>query len=113
MSLNIRPILSSLLRNRTGAVLVALQIALALAILVDATPPARRHHQSSHRHRRSQSVFQYRICSQVMCRYDPDPAVRADLAWLRAFGRRGGGHCGERGAFYPQRLLFSIASGHA
>ena len=37
MSLNIRPILSSLLRNRTGAVLVALQIALALAILVNAT----------------------------------------------------------------------------
>jgi len=37
MSLNIRPILSSLLCNRTGAVLVALQIALALAILVNAT----------------------------------------------------------------------------
>jgi putative ABC transport system permease protein len=36
MSLNIRPILSALLRNRTGAVLVALQIALALAILVNA-----------------------------------------------------------------------------
>jgi putative ABC transport system permease protein len=36
MSLNIRPIMSALLRNRTGAVLVALQIALALAILVNA-----------------------------------------------------------------------------
>jgi len=36
MSLNVRPILSALLRNRTGAVLVALQIALALAILVNA-----------------------------------------------------------------------------
>ena len=36
MSLNIRPILSALLRNRTGGVLVALQIALALAILVNA-----------------------------------------------------------------------------
>jgi len=36
MNLNVRPILSALLRNRTGAVLVALQIALALAILVNA-----------------------------------------------------------------------------
>src|ERR1700729_1476673 len=36
MSLNIRPILSALLRNRTGAVLVAMQIAIALAILVNA-----------------------------------------------------------------------------
>ena len=37
MSLNIRPILSASLCNRTGAVLVALQVALALAILVNAT----------------------------------------------------------------------------
>ena len=36
MSLNIRPILSALLRNRTGAVLVAMQIAIALAVLVNA-----------------------------------------------------------------------------
>jgi putative ABC transport system permease protein len=35
MSLNIRPIMSALLRNRTGAMLVVLQIALALAILVN------------------------------------------------------------------------------
>ena len=31
-----RPILSALLRNRTGAVLAAIQIAIALAILVNA-----------------------------------------------------------------------------
>ncbi len=36
MSLNIRPIASALLRNRTGAILVALQIAIALAVLVNA-----------------------------------------------------------------------------
>jgi putative ABC transport system permease protein len=35
MSLNIRPILSALLRNRTGAVLVATQVAIALAVLVN------------------------------------------------------------------------------
>jgi putative ABC transport system permease protein len=36
MSLSVRPILSALLRNRTGAVLVAVQIAIALAVLVNA-----------------------------------------------------------------------------
>src|ERR1700760_41416 len=32
----VRPIVSALLRNRTGAVLVAIQIAIALAVLVNA-----------------------------------------------------------------------------
>ncbi len=36
MSIAVRPILSALLRNRTGAVLVALQISIALAVLVNA-----------------------------------------------------------------------------
>ena len=36
MSLQVRPILSALLRNRTGAVLVAMQVAIALAVLVNA-----------------------------------------------------------------------------
>jgi putative ABC transport system permease protein len=36
MSLDLRPTLSALLRNRTGAVLVALQIAIALAVLANA-----------------------------------------------------------------------------
>jgi putative ABC transport system permease protein len=36
MSLDIRPTLSALLRNRTGAVLVATQVAIALAVLVNA-----------------------------------------------------------------------------
>jgi putative ABC transport system permease protein len=36
MSLDIRPIFSALLRNRTGAVLVALQVAIALAVLTNA-----------------------------------------------------------------------------
>jgi putative ABC transport system permease protein len=36
MSLNIRPIVSALLRNGTGGVLVALQIAIALAVLANA-----------------------------------------------------------------------------
>lgn len=36
MSLPLRPIFSALLRNRTGALLVALQVAIALAVLVNA-----------------------------------------------------------------------------
>jgi putative ABC transport system permease protein len=35
MSLSIRPLLSSLLRSRTGAILVALQITIALAVMVN------------------------------------------------------------------------------
>src|SRR5687768_12912997 len=36
MSVPFRPIVSALLRNRTGALLVALQISIALAVLVNA-----------------------------------------------------------------------------
>jgi putative ABC transport system permease protein len=36
MSLNVRPVLSALSRNRTGAILVALEIAIALAVMVNA-----------------------------------------------------------------------------
>jgi len=36
MNLHVRPIVSALLRNRTGAVLVSLQVAIALAVLVNA-----------------------------------------------------------------------------
>jgi putative ABC transport system permease protein len=37
MQLNARPILSALARNRTGAILIALEIAIALAVMVNAT----------------------------------------------------------------------------
>jgi putative ABC transport system permease protein len=37
INLNVRPILSALTRNRTGAVLIALEIAIALAVMVNAT----------------------------------------------------------------------------
>src|ERR1700741_3484541 len=36
LSLNFRPILSALSRNRTGAILIALEIAIALAVMVNA-----------------------------------------------------------------------------
>jgi putative ABC transport system permease protein len=37
MTLNVRPVLSALSRNRTGAVLIALEIAIALAVMVNAS----------------------------------------------------------------------------
>lgn len=37
MNLNVRPILAALSRNRTGAALIALEIAIALAVMVNAT----------------------------------------------------------------------------
>lgn len=37
MPLNVRPVVSALARNRTGAILVALEIAIALAVMVNAT----------------------------------------------------------------------------
>ena len=37
--MEIRPILSSLLRNKTGPILVAVQVALSLAILAAGTHP--------------------------------------------------------------------------
>jgi putative ABC transport system permease protein len=36
MSLNVRPVLAALSRNRTGAILIALEIAIALAVMVNA-----------------------------------------------------------------------------
>jgi putative ABC transport system permease protein len=36
MTLNVRPVLSALSRNRTGAILIALEIAIALAVMVNA-----------------------------------------------------------------------------
>ena len=84
MSPNIRPILSSLLRNRTGAVLVALQIALALAILVNATYIVKLRFDTINRPTGMDEANLFSIESLGFARrYDHDPAVRADLAWLR------------------------------
>jgi putative ABC transport system permease protein len=84
MSLNIRPILSSLLRNRTGAVLVALQIALALAILVNATYIAKQRVDSINRPTGIDDPNLFVIESAgFTSRYDYASSVRDDLAYLR------------------------------
>ena len=84
MLTNIRPILSSLLRNRTGAVLVALQIALALAILVNATYIITLRVDTINRPTGidEANLFSFEAVGFTE-RYDHASAVHADLAWLR------------------------------
>ena len=84
MSLNIRPILSSLLRNRTGAVLVALQIALALAILVNATYIVKQRVDSINRPTGVDDANMFVIVAAGFTgRYNYAASVRDDLAYLR------------------------------
>ena len=84
MSLNIRPILSALLRNRTGAVLVALQIALALAILVNATYIVKQRVDSINRPTGIDDANIFAIeSSGFTSRYDYATSVRDDLDYLR------------------------------
>lgn len=84
MSLNIRPILSSLLRNRTGAVLVALQIALALAILVNATYIVKQRVDSINRPTGVDDANMFVVVAAgFTSRYDHAASVREDLAYLR------------------------------
>jgi putative ABC transport system permease protein len=84
MNLNIRPILSSLLRNRTGAVLVALQVALALAILVNATYIVKQRVDSINRPTGLDDANTFAIESSGFTdRYDHVTSVRDDLAYLR------------------------------
>ena len=84
MNLNIRPIFSALLRNPTGAVLVALQIALALAILVNATYIVKLRIDTIHRPTGIDEANIFSIdAAGFTRRYDHASAVHADLAWLR------------------------------
>jgi len=84
MNLNLRPILSALLRNRTGAVLVAMQIAVALAILVNSTYIVK---QRLDEINRPTGVDDKNLFSMDATgftpRYDYASSVRADLAYLR------------------------------
>ena len=84
MTLNIRPILSALLRNRTGAVLVATQIALALAILVNAVYVVKQRVDSIDRPTGIDDRNMFAIeTAGFTSHYDPASAVREDMAYLR------------------------------
>lgn len=84
MNLNIRPILSSLLRNRTGAVLVSLQIALALAILANATYIVKQRLDRIDLPSGLDEANLFAIdATGFTSRYDYASSVREDLAYLR------------------------------
>jgi putative ABC transport system permease protein len=85
MNLNVRPILSALLRNRTGAVLVALQIALALAVLVNALYIVNQRLQRIARPTGIDVANVIAISTAPFTEhYQEVPAIRADLDYLRS-----------------------------
>jgi putative ABC transport system permease protein len=85
MSWNLRPALSALLRNRTGPVLGALQIAIALAVLVNAVYIV---HQRIEKMNRPSGIDEqdlFQIQSEgFTSRYNQIAAMREDLAYLRS-----------------------------
>ncbi len=84
MNLNIRPILSALLRNRTGAVLVALQIAVTLAILVNATYIVKQRIDAMNRPSGVDEANLFAIdAAGFTARYDYSSSVQEDLGYLR------------------------------
>ena len=84
MNLAVRPILSALLRNRTGAVLVALQVAIALAVLVNALYIVVQRVQKIHRPTGLDEENILVIASIGFTdRFDETSSVGEDLAYLR------------------------------
>ena len=84
MNLNIRPILSALLRNRTGAVLVAVQVAIALAVLANAAYIIVQRTEKIHR---PTGIDEPNILviesAGFTARFQQSASVRDDLAYLR------------------------------
>lgn len=81
---NFHPIVASLLRNRTGAVLVSLQIAIALAVLVNAVYVIKQRVDRINRPTGIDDANLFTIeTSGFTDRYDYGSSVREDLAYLR------------------------------
>ena len=84
MNLNIRPILSALLRNRTGAVLVAVQVAIALAVLANAVYITVQRIEKIHRPTGIDEPNIFVVESAgFTARFHQTASVRDDLAYLR------------------------------
>jgi putative ABC transport system permease protein len=85
MSLDIRPIMSALLRNRTGAVLVSMQVAIALAVLVNALYIVVQRIEKIHRTTGldEQNIFVMQSGGFTE-RFHEVPSIREDLAYLRS-----------------------------
>jgi putative ABC transport system permease protein len=85
MNLNIRPILSALRRSPTGAILVALEIAIAVAVLVNSAGIIAQRVGKIDRPtgidtRNTFTIFFAGVTSS----FDPTGAIEQDLAYLRA-----------------------------
>jgi len=85
MNLHLRPILSALLRNRVGAILVALQVAIALAVLVNALYIVTQRIEKMGRPT-GMDVDNIFIVQSAgfTAHYDLKSSVQEDLAWLRS-----------------------------
>ncbi|HET9391775.1 MAG TPA: FtsX-like permease family protein [Steroidobacteraceae bacterium] len=84
MSLHVRPILSALLRNRTGAVLVAMQVAITLAVLVNAVYIVVQRSEKIHRPTGIDVDNVLVIASAGFTqRFQIVPSLEEDLSWLR------------------------------
>ena len=81
---NIRPIASALWRNRTGALLVAFQIAIGLAVLVNAVYVVKQRVEKIGRPTGMDTANMIWVASAGFAKdYDYEAAVREDLAALR------------------------------
>jgi putative ABC transport system permease protein len=85
MNFQVRPILSALLRNRTGAVLVALQVAVSLAVLVNATYVIMQRVKHVNRPDGMATADMVSIASTGFQQdHDTIANTRVDLAWLNS-----------------------------
>jgi putative ABC transport system permease protein len=85
MSLALRPILCALLKNRTGALLVAVQIAIALAVLVNAIYIVHQRIEKMSRPTGFDDANLFALESaEFTDRYSYDASLREDLTYLRA-----------------------------
>jgi putative ABC transport system permease protein len=84
MNLHLRPILSALLRNRVGAILVAMQVAIALAVLVNALYIVTQRIEKMGRPTGMDVASIFIVQSAgFTARYDLKSSIQEDLAWLR------------------------------
>ena len=85
MNLHLRPILSALLRNRTGAILVAMQVAIALAVLVNALYIVTQRIEKMGRPTGMdvENIFVIQSAG-FTAHYDLKSSIQQDLAWLRS-----------------------------
>jgi putative ABC transport system permease protein len=83
--MEIRPIASSLLRNRTGALLVAIQIAIALAVVVNAIYIAHQRIEKIDRPTRIDDMNLFTVAvAEFTDRFDYDAGTRVDLDYIRS-----------------------------